>query len=90
MQIISSNLKTKLELAFPIFLGQIGFTINGLCDNLMVSKLGILPLASFSLANNLLFIFFSFNLGFILMITPLISQKYHENKIEDIGNLLFN
>lgn len=90
MQIVSSSLKTKLNLALPIFLGQIGFTINGLCDNLMVSKLGILPLASFSLANNLLFIFFSFNLGFTLMITPLISQKYHENKFEDIGHLLFN
>lgn len=81
---------SNLKFAYPIFLGQIGFTLSGFFDNIMVSKLGTIPLASFSLANNLLFLFFSLNLGFTIMITPMISEKYHKGEIENIISVFFN
>lgn len=84
------HIKKTLFIAFPIILGQLGFTLLGFIDNIMVGKLGASSLAAISLSNSFIFIGFAIGIGFSIMITPLVSKALGQNDTDKISNLFYN
>jgi len=85
-----SNIKKTLSLAFPVILGQLGFTLLGFIDNVMVGKLGAPALAAISLSNSFIFIGFAIGIGFSIMIAPMVSKALGENNKNEISALFYN
>lgn len=69
-------------------LGQLGHVLVRLADNVMVGRLGAVPLAAVSLANSLIFITLSIGIGFTFAITPLIAESDSKKDIEN-GRIVF-
>jgi MATE family multidrug resistance protein len=61
-------------LALPLAAGQISQIFISLADTLMVGRLGVLPLAAATFANNVLYVPFIFGLGFSMAISFRVSQ----------------
>lgn len=61
-------------LALPLAAGQISQIFISLADTLMVGRLGVLPLAAATFANNVLYVPFIFGLGFSMAISIRVSQ----------------
>ena len=61
-------------LALPLAAGQISQIFISLADTLMVGRLGVLPLAAATFANNVLYIPFIFGLGLSMAISVRVSQ----------------
>ena len=68
--------KINTKIAYPIILGQLGHIFVGFADNIMVGKLGAVPLAAVSLTNSILFITFGLGIGFTFAITPLAAEAH--------------
>jgi len=84
----TSEFKTNLKIAYPVMLGQLGHVLVRLADNVMVGRLGAVPLAAVSLANSLIFITLSIGIGFTFAITPLIAESDSKKDIEN-GRIVF-
>ncbi|WP_440880069.1 MATE family efflux transporter [Tenacibaculum sp. C7A-26P2] len=84
------QVKNTLAIAFPIILGQLGFTLLGFIDNVMVGKLGASSLAAISLSNSFIFIGLAIGIGFSIMITPLVSNALGEKNYDKISKLFYN
>jgi MATE family multidrug resistance protein len=67
------QLKDHLILAYPIMISQLSHISIGVADNIMVGRLGALPLAASSLANSFFWPFFALGLGLTYGMTPLIA-----------------
>lgn len=63
-----------LILAFPILIGELGHTLIGATDILVVAKYGIESLAAVSIANSILFTLFIFGLGIVVAISIILSN----------------
>ena len=61
-------------LALPLAAGQLSQMLIALTDTLMVGRLGVLPLAAATFANNVLYVPFIFGLGFSMSISIRVSQ----------------
>ena len=61
-------------LALPLAAGQISQMLISLADTLMVGRLGVLPLAAATFANNVLYLPFIFGLGFSISVSIRVSQ----------------
>ncbi|MGI8891090.1 MAG: MATE family efflux transporter [Chthoniobacterales bacterium] len=61
-------------LALPLVAGQLSQIFIALTDTLMVGRLGVLPLAASTFANNVLYVPFIFGLGFLMAISIRVSQ----------------
>lgn len=85
-----SLLKQNIKLAFPIFTGQLAFTFISFIDNIMIGRLGVTSLSAFSLSNHIIFLAFALNIGFTLMFTPLISEKYNVGSIRECKSIFFH
>ncbi len=85
-----SKTKELLSLGYPIMLGQLGFTLLGFIDNIMVGKLGVTALAAISLANSFIFIMLAIGIGFSIMISPMVSKVVAQNDKEEATTLFHN
>ncbi len=61
-------------LALPLAAGQLAQMLIALSDTLMVGRLGVLPLAAATFANNVLYLPFIFGLGFTAAVSIRVSQ----------------
>jgi len=61
-------------LALPLAAGQLSQMLIALSDTLMVGRLGVLPLAAATFANNVLYLPFIFGLGFSLAVSIRVSS----------------
>ncbi len=61
-------------LALPLIAGQLSQIFIALTDTLMVGRLGVLPLAAATFANNVLQVPFIFGLGFLIAVSIRVSQ----------------
>ena len=85
--------KENLRLALPVILSQIGQITLQLADTAMVGAYGgddPTPLASVSFATNIFFIVFISTLGLTFGLTPLIGERYAQQRIRHIQELLQN
>ncbi|MFK7921740.1 MAG: MATE family efflux transporter [Bacteroidia bacterium] len=67
------HLRETTFLSIPVIVGQLGMTMMGVIDNLMIGKLGVIPLSAASLANADLIIFSVIGLGIAFAISPLVA-----------------
>ena len=79
-----------LRLALPVMLTQLGQVIVQLCDNMMVGRLGALPLAGVSFGGTVFFIIFALAIGFTLGLTPLVGELFAQNRKEECAGYLQN
>ena len=69
----SAHFRKNYKLAYPVMLSQLGHVLVGVADNIMVGKLGAVPLAAASLANAVFFLLLTFGIGVSYAITPLVA-----------------
>jgi len=69
----SLHFKKNFNLAYPVMLSQLGHVLVGVADNIMVGRLGAVPLAASSLANAVFFLLLTFGIGVSYAITPLVA-----------------
>jgi len=68
------EVRLTVALALPLAAGQISQIFISLADTLMVGRLGVVPLAAATFANNILYVPFIFGLGFSTAISVRVSQ----------------
>src|SRR5690242_18473523 len=61
-------------LALPLAAGQLSQILFSLADTLMVGRLGVLPLAAATFANNVLYLPFVIGIGFSIAVSIRVSQ----------------
>ena len=82
------HFKKNFSLAYPVMLSQLGHVMVGVADNLMVGRLGAIPLAGSSLANAVFFLLLTFGIGVSYAITPLVAAADGEGNKDKIASVL--
>ena len=85
--------KANLQLAFPVILSQIGQIAVQLADSAMVGRYGgsdPTPLAAVSFASNLFFLVFITSIGLTFGLTPLVGERFAQEKHRHVSELLQN
>ncbi len=77
--------RTNLKLAVPLVLGQLGQVFVNLADNIMVGKLGTLPLAGIAFANAIFVVFVVVGMGISFALPPLVSEADGANKLKKVS-----
>lgn len=75
----SRHIRETLKLSGPIIVGQLGHVTMGIIDNVMVGKLGALPLAASAFAISILIVPLIVGLGISYAISPLTAIARGEN-----------
>ncbi|MBX2965507.1 MAG: MATE family efflux transporter [Cyclobacteriaceae bacterium] len=81
-------MKTGFLLGYPIMFSQLGHTLVGVADSIMVGRLGATPLAAASLANVVFHLILTFGIGISYAITPLVASADGEGNKEKIVDAL--
>lgn len=82
-----------LILSFPLFIGNLGHTLIGATDVLVVAKYSIDALAAISIANSILFTIFILGIGILCAISILLSNLRgagHKTKKHLLSTLIFS
>ena len=85
--------KENLRLALPVILSQIGQITVQLADSAMVGRYGgddPTPLAAVAFATNLFYIVFITSIGITFGLTPLVGERYAQNRHRHVRELLQN
>jgi len=82
--------QSNLLLAYPVIISQLGHTVVGLADSLIVGHKGALPLAAVSLGNSVFTVLMMIGIGISFGLTPLIAQASGKKAHHDCGTLLSN
>ena len=77
-----------LKLGFPITVAQVGFTLQGMADTLMLGQYSPSELAAAGFANSLLIMAQLLGMGFCLAAVPTIGGLYSQRKHQDIASEL--
>lgn len=88
LQEFKADFNTTFSLAYPVMLSQLGQVMVGVADNVMVGRLGAIPLAAASLANSIFFLMLMFGIGISMAVTPMVAAADGEGKIGKIGKFL--
>jgi MATE family multidrug resistance protein len=86
-QAYRKDLLATLNLSYPIMIGQVGVMLMSLIDNVMVGRLGAIPLAASSIANAIFFMLTIFGLGTISIVTPLVATRHGKQDKDECGAL---
>jgi len=84
----TTHFKKNFNLAYPVMLSQLGHVLVGVADNIMVGKLGAVPLAASSLANAVFFLLLTFGIGVSYAITPLVAAADGADNRSTIAQVL--
>jgi MATE family multidrug resistance protein len=79
------DFRKTIQLSFPVIVGQVGFILMGLIDNLMIGDLSFVHLSAASLANSIFFILTVIGMGIAIAITPLVAEADGAKKPELAG-----
>lgn len=82
------ELGSTFRLAVPVIIGQLGHVSMGIVDNVMVGRLGTVPLAAGALANSLAFLVLVFGLGVSMGVTPLVAMADGAGDYKKAGRVL--
>lgn len=75
-------LRETFLLSFPIMLGQLGITLVGVADSIMVADVSVPALGAVGIANGLFFVICVVGVGTIYVVSALISASEAQNKFE--------
>ncbi len=73
MYSIKEHIKSTLNLAYPVMIGQLGYIMMQVVDSMMVGGLGDVPLAAASVANGLFILILIIGIGVSYAVTPLVA-----------------
>jgi len=83
--------RANLNLAIPVVISQLGHTLVGTADTIIVGHFaGTVSLAAVSLANSIFILMMVIGIGISYGITPLIAQHNGRDNFEECGRLLSN
>ena len=90
--------KRNLKIAFPVMLTQLGASLVGLFDTIMVGHYATADLAAVSFSNAIFFTVMVFAMGVLMGLTPLVGYEVgkmggsgnEEKGLRKIGNLFYN
>ena len=82
---INEHIKSTLNLAYPIIIGQLGFIMMGVVDSLMVGQIGAAPLAAAALGNSFTILIHIIGYGVSMAVTPLVAIAVGAKKFEECG-----
>jgi multidrug resistance protein, MATE family len=85
---LKEHFSKNFHLAYPVMISQLGHTLVGVADSVMVGRLGAVPLAAASLGNVVFFVLMTFGIGVSYAITPLVAAADGEGNQKQIGVLL--
>lgn len=88
MPSFKKHINETIKLAVPVSIGQLGHTMMGFVDSLMVGKLGAAPLAAAALVNGLFFLILVLGIGMTMAITPLVAIAKGRKDNEECGVIL--
>ncbi|UYQ92069.1 MATE family efflux transporter [Chitinophaga horti] len=80
--------KDNFFLAYPVVISQLGHTLVGLSDSLIIGHTGKVPLAAVSLGNSMFTTFLVCGIGMSYGLTPLIAQANGRGDRDSCGHLL--
>ncbi|MNJ94732.1 Multidrug resistance protein MdtK [compost metagenome] len=80
--------KRTLKLAAPIIVGQIGQTLIGLADTIMVGALGAVALGASAFAGSIFFVFLVFGMGILAPLAALFARAQGQDDYPRGGVLL--
>ena len=84
----SKDLKATFKLSYPIIIGQIGVTLMGFIDTVMVGRFSTTALAASAVANAIFFILTVLGLGTVSIMTPLVATSHSKGDKENCGAIL--
>lgn len=84
----SKDLKATIKLSYPIMIGQVGVTLMGFIDTVMVGRFSTTALAASAVANAIFFILTVLGLGIVSIITPLVATSHSKDDKENCGAIL--
>lgn len=90
--------KRNLKVAFPVMLTQLGASLVGLFDTIMVGHYATADLAAVSFSNAIFFTVMVFAMGLLMGLTPLVGYEVGKGQAtgnsqqatDKIGGLLYN
>ena len=82
------HVRETIRLSIPITIGHLGHMLMSVTDNVMVGRIGSVPLAAAALSNVLFFLVLVFGLGVSVAITPLVAQAYGAGETKNCGLVL--
>jgi multidrug resistance protein, MATE family len=86
-----SHYRANLSLAIPVVISQLGYTLVGTADTIIVGHFaGTISLAAVSLANSIFILMMVIGIGISYGITPLIAQHNGRDNFAECGRLLSN
>jgi len=85
---LGNEIKKTIHLSIPIVVGQLGQMLMGVVDNIMVGKLGAIPLAAASIANSLFMLVMVVGFGLTMAVTPLTAMACGAGKDKECGVVL--
>lgn len=86
-----SHYRDNLNLAIPVVISQLGHTLVGTSDTIVIGHFaGTVSLAAVSLANSIFIILMMIGIGVSYGITPLIAQHNGRKNYSECGKLLSN
>jgi len=86
-----SHYRDNLNLAIPVVISQLGHTLVGTSDTIIIGHFaGTIQLAAVSLANSIFMILMIIGIGISYGITPLIAQHTGRKNYTECGKLLSN
>jgi len=85
---LGNEIKKTIHLSIPIVVGQLGQMLMGVVDNIMVGKLGAIPLAAASIANSLFMLIMVVGFGLTMAVTPLTAMACGAGKDKECGVVL--
>lgn len=78
--------RRNLKVAFPVMLTQLGASLVGLVDSVMVGHYATADLAAVSFSNAIFFTVMVFSMGCLMGITPLIGYEEGQKQVADPQN----
>ncbi|GAA5493951.1 multidrug resistance protein NorM [Rubritalea halochordaticola] len=84
------EIRSILALATPLIIGQLGQMLLGVIDTIMVSSLGVTPLATLTFTNSLFYIPMVFGMGIISCISVRTSTARGQKNAESARNVCRN
>lgn len=90
VRLYRANIRSTLQLSYPIVIAQIGIVMMGVTDSLMVGGLGASPLAASGIANSIFFFVVVVGIGTLALISPLVAAAKSQKDYIRCSLLLSN
>jgi MATE family multidrug resistance protein len=83
-----NHFRETIRLSGPVIIGQLGFTLMGVIDSLMIGDISYVHLSASSLANGMFIIITIVGMGITFALTPLVAEAEAAGRNQQVGVFL--